>query len=202
VPARRGSQAPAHWAGVCAFSGTARGAVRPAGTIAAPYETENPMRVLVLGVGNVLLTDEGVGPHTITELTRRYEFPPEVRLIDGGTSAMELLDDMARNDLLLIVDAVRTGAPPGTLVKLEGEQVPKFFTTKLSPHQVGLSDVLATLMLTGESPKETVIVGVVPDSLKLAMELSPTVAPVVPQVIETVLGELRRIGVEPQAKAA
>jgi hydrogenase maturation protease len=157
-------------------------------------------RVVVLGVGNVLQSDEGVGPHVVAELARRFRFHPEVELIDGGTSAMELLDDMAEASLLLIVDAVKSGQPPATVVKLSGEEVPRFFTRKLSPHQVGLCDVLATLALTGESPQRTVIVGVEPASLALAMEISPVVSAAVPEVLEAVLAELQAEGIVSQER--
>jgi hydrogenase maturation protease len=152
-------------------------------------------RVVVLGIGNVLQTDEGVGPHCVYELERRFEPDPAVMVIDGGTSAMELLEDMAKADLLLILDAVSSGRPAGSVVKLSGDEVPVFFTTKLSPHQVGIADVLAALVLTGESPMETIIIGVEPASLKLGMELSAAVAAAVPRVIDQVIVELRRVGI-------
>ncbi|HET9576563.1 MAG TPA: HyaD/HybD family hydrogenase maturation endopeptidase [Usitatibacter sp.] len=159
-------------------------------------------RAVVLGVGNLLMTDEGVGPHTIGALERGYDIAPEATLIDGGCSAMELLDDMAAADLLLIVDAVAGGRAPGSIVRLEGEDVPRFFTTKLSPHQVGLCDVLATLAITDESPKETIIIGVEPAKLAMGMELSPIVAAAVPRVMDQVVGELTRHGIGVRARAA
>jgi hydrogenase maturation protease len=172
----------------------------------APSGNRVTRRVVVLGVGNILQSDEGVGPHAVDELNRRFELPPGTTALDGGTSAMELLDDMARADLLLILDAVSSGRPPGSVVKLVGEEVPMFFTSKLSPHQVGIADVLAALFLNEESPGETIIIGVEPASLKLGMELSPLVAAAVPSVIDQVIGELRRVGVElglrPAAAAA
>jgi len=152
-------------------------------------------RVVVLGIGNVLQTDEGVGPQSVYEFKRRYDLEPAVTLIDGGTSSMELLDDMAKADLLLILDAVSSGRPAGSVVRLSGDEVPQYFTSKLSPHQVGIADVLAALALTDESPGETIIIGVEPASLKLGMELSPEVAAVVPRVIDMVIGELRRVGI-------
>jgi hydrogenase maturation protease len=161
-----------------------------------------PTRVVVLGVGNILQTDEGAGPHAVDELNRRFELPPGTTAIDGGTSAMELLDDMAGADLLLIVDAVSSGRPPGSVVRLIGEEVPMFFTTKLSPHQVGIADVLATLALTEDSPKETMIIGIEPASLMLGMELSPAVEAAMPRVIDQVIGELRRVGVEVRLRTA
>lgn len=159
-------------------------------------------RVVLLGVGNILLTDEGVGVRVVEEIERRYEIPAQLTVIDGGTSGMELLDDLAGADHLLIVDAVKSGAAPGSVLRLANGEVPRFFTTKLSPHQVGLCDVLATLQLMGESPGETVIVGVEPASLELAMELSPGVQAVLPQVVEQVRTELLRMGVELTAPAA
>lgn len=155
------------------------------------------MRIVVLGVGNVLYADEGVGVCAVDEIARRYELPPEVELIDGGTSGMELLDALAGADRLVIVDAVASGASPGTIVRLEGDAVPRFFTTKLSPHQVGLCDVLAALSLMEASPAETVIIGVEPASLEMSMELSPTVAAKLPVVLDMVMDEVRRHGVAP-----
>ncbi|HEX7155758.1 MAG TPA: HyaD/HybD family hydrogenase maturation endopeptidase [Burkholderiaceae bacterium] len=152
------------------------------------------IRAVVLGVGNLLLGDEGAGPRTIEALARDGRVPLEVALIDGGTSAMELLDDLAGADLLLIVDAVAHGAPPGAVVVLEGEQVPEFFTLKLSPHQVGLSDVLATLRLLDQSPRETVIIGVQPQTLAMGLQLSPPVAAAVPQLVGQVIARLERAG--------
>lgn len=160
------------------------------------------MRIVVLGVGNVLYSDEGVGVRAVEELARRYELPAEVELIDGGTSGMELLDVLAGADRLVIVDAVTSGAPPGSVVRLEGDAVPRFFTTKLSPHQVGLCDVLAALSLMEASPGETVIIGVEPASLNMAMELSPTVEAILPGLLDVVGGELRRFGVTPRERAA
>lgn len=159
-------------------------------------------RAVVLGVGNLLMTDEGVGPHAIEALAAAYEIAPHATLIDGGCSAMDLLDELADTDLLLIVDAVASGKAPGSMVKLEGRDVPRFFTTKLSPHQVGLNDVLASLAVMDAAPKETIIIGVEPARLALDMELSPTVAAAMPSVLETVAAELNRRGIAARRRAA
>lgn len=153
------------------------------------------MNVVVLGVGNILLSDEGVGVRVVERLGRDFEIPPEVRLIDGGTCGMELLADLEGLDALVLVDAVRCGQPPGTPVRLTGDEVPVFFRTKVSPHQVGLSDVLATLALTGQSPGRTTIVGIQPVSLSLGMTLSPEVEARLPELLRLVSAELAENGV-------
>ena len=152
------------------------------------------MRAVVLGVGNILLSDEGVGVRAIESMARDHVLPPDVELIDGGTSAMEMLDDLAHADLLLIVDCIRSGAPPGTLVRLADEEVPVFMRMKLSPHQVGLSDVLATLVITGESPKRLIVHGVEPASLDTGMELTEPVAARLPDLVAAILADLEREG--------
>jgi hydrogenase maturation protease len=153
------------------------------------------MRIIVLGVGNILLTDEGVGVRAIEELGRRYLLPPEVTLLDGGTSAMEMLDDLAHADLLIIADCVRSGRAPGSLIRLADDEVPALLRLKLSPHQIGLSDVLATLTLSGESPKRIVVHGVEPASLATAMQLTPVVERRLPELVAALADELRSAGV-------
>jgi len=158
------------------------------------------MRIVVLGVGNILLSDEGIGVRTVEKLMRDYVLPPEVEVIDGGTSAMELLEDLGHADHLIIVDAVCSGKPPATIIKLAGAEVPVFFRTKLSPHQVGLSDVLATLVLMGEQPGSTTVIGVEPQSLALGMELTPAVARQLPEVVGLVRSELSALGMNLAAR--
>lgn len=153
------------------------------------------MRIIVLGVGNILLSDEGVGVRAVEFLKREYQLPPEVEVIDGGTSAMEMLDDLAYADHLIIVDAVRSGKSPGTLVRIADEDVPVFFKTKLSPHQIGLSDVLATLVVTGEAPGGVTVIGVEPCSLAICMALTPQIEALLPSVVAQVVDELRQLGI-------
>lgn len=159
-------------------------------------------RAIVLGIGNILLSDEGVGVRAIEALRDAYALPPEVDVIDGGTSAMELLDDISRAELLIVVDAVKAGRPPASIVHLTGDQVPVFFRTKLSPHQIGLSDVLASLELLGEAPRETIIIGVQPLSLSLGMVLSPEVAAILPDILELVVADLRKHGIALHSRKA
>lgn len=159
------------------------------------------MRIVVLGVGNILLTDEGVGVRVVEALGERYRLPPEVELIDGGTCGMEFLEQLESLDALIVVDCVRCHQPPATPVLLTGEQVPVFFKTKLSPHQVGLCDVLASLELTGRAPRETVIVGMQPVSMELGMELSPEVAARLPELLAMTVAELRRFGASVEESA-
>jgi hydrogenase maturation protease len=153
------------------------------------------MRIVVLGVGNILLTDEGIGVRAIEELGRRYLIPPEVELIDGGTSAMELLDDLANCDLLIIADCVRAGKTPGSLLRLKDEEIPALFRTKLSPHQVGLPDVLATLIITNEAPEHTILFGVEPESLATNMGMTPIVEATLPRLVEAIVGEIAEAGI-------
>jgi hydrogenase maturation protease len=160
------------------------------------------MRIVVLGIGNILMSDEGVGVRTVEELARRYDLPPEIEVIDGGCSGMEMLDDLARADHVIIADAVEAGVSPGSIVVLRGDEVPAFFTAKLSPHQVGLCDVLAALKLTDESPESLTLIGVQPVSLDLAMELSPQIAAILPSVVARVVDELVARGVRPALRKA
>ncbi len=153
------------------------------------------MRIVVLGVGNILLSDEGIGVRAVEKLQRDYDLPPEVVVIDGGTTGMEMLEDLSNADHLIIVDAVRGGKAPASIVRLADEQVPVFFKTKLSPHQIGLSDVLATLEFIGEAPGGVTVIGVEPVSLETGMALSPQVEARPPELMELLVTELREQGV-------
>ena len=156
------------------------------------------MSVLVLGVGNILLKDEGIGVRVIEELEKRYDFPESVELLDGGTAGMELMNTMASRDCLILVDAVKTGAPPATVVRLAGDEVPAFFRTKISPHQVGLSDVLAALTVTNEKPANVVVIGVVPKDLGTGLAMSPEIEAKMEEMIERVAAELSSLGLAPR----
>lgn len=147
-------------------------------------------KVVVLGVGNLLMGDEGVGVRCVEALEREGGLPPWVVLIDGGTSTHELLEDLEDLDFLVIVDAVLAAQPPGTIVRLEGTAIPAAFSQRLSPHQHGINDLMATLTLLGRAPKRAVLLGVEPHTLSLGMELSPVVAPVLPTLVSRVRAEL------------
>lgn len=161
------------------------------------------MRVVVMGVGNILMSDEGVGVHAVTALSERYDLPDDVEVIDAGTSGMDCLDRIADADLLLIADCVRSkDKAPGTITRLADEQISAWFKTKISPHQVGLSDVLAACNFHGMSPKKVVLVGVQPQSFETSMELTPAIAAVMPQLLERLVAELAAMGIGVTKKAA
>ncbi len=152
------------------------------------------MRAVVLGIGNTILSDEAAGVRAVEELARRYRLPDNVQAIDGGTSGMEMIEDLSELDFLIVIDVVKTGAAPGTLVKIAGDDIPVFFRRKLSPHQIALPDVLASLELLDAMPREIVVLGVEPVSLELGMEMTPTVAAKIEPLAERAAAELRARG--------
>jgi hydrogenase maturation protease len=153
------------------------------------------MQMLVLGIGNILLQDEGVGVRVVNQLKQRFQIPPEVTVLDGGTAGMALLDDFLEAQQVIVVDAVKTGAPPGTIVRFEGDQVPVLLQQGITPHQLGLFDLLGALTFAGCKPPQLVLFGVVPQSLDLSLELSPIIAAKVDDVIDQVVAELASLGV-------
>lgn len=152
-------------------------------------------RVVVLGIGNTILGDEGVGVHAAEALRQHYRLPAGVQVVDGGTAGMELLDTLADLDLLLVFDAVQAGHAAGRVVCLVGAEVPVFFRSKLSPHQVSICDVLASLEFAGHAPRELVLVGVEPECLELGLELTPRVAASVPTMLAHAREQLARRGI-------
>ncbi len=152
------------------------------------------LSILILGLGNILLGDEGVGVRAVEALARHPDLPTGVEVVDGGTAGMSLIDILASRERVIVIDAVRSGEPPGTVVRLDGDDVPAFFRTRISPHQLGLSEVLAALTLTNELPKRVTLIGVEPLDLGLGLTLTPVVAGVIDRVVEMVLAELEAAG--------
>ena len=152
------------------------------------------IQTLVLGVGNLLLSDEGVGIHVVRCLVDTYRLPDEVQVLDGGTLGMDLLYYMEGVRDLLIVDAVQSHKPPGSIVWLAGEDVPAFLSIKMSPHQIGVPDMLYAARLQGTTPPNVVLWGVEPDSIELGLEMSETVAARVPILVEKIVEQLRLWG--------
>ena len=149
------------------------------------------MRAVVLGIGNTILTDEAAGVRAVELLEQRDRVPDNVLVIDGGTSGMEMIEDLSDLDFLIVIDVVKTGQAAGTVVKIAGDEIPVFFRRKLSPHQIALPDVLASLELLDAMPKEIIVLGVEPISLELGMEMTDTVAAKVPLLVEMAVMELR-----------
>ena len=150
-----------------------------------------PKRIVVLGIGNILLSDEGIGVHVANELAM-MELPPDVSVIEGGTDGFRLLNVITEADRLIIVDAMRGGAEPGSIYRFDVGDVrtcPSGFKT--SVHQIGILEVIDLSGLIGKTPHTTVI-GVEPKSLEMDLELSPEIKQKVPRIIELVMEELRR----------
>jgi hydrogenase maturation protease len=162
------------------------------------------MDVLILGLGNLLLSDEGVGVHAVAAMDERFCFPEGVEILDGGTSGMDLLNTIAGREHLIVCDAIKSEAAPGSVVRIDGDDVAAFFNTRISPHQLGLSDVLANLDLMDERPKHVTIIGIVPEDLSLGTELSGAGRAGLEKGIDFVLEDLAALGVQltPETLAA
>ena len=152
-------------------------------------------RVLVLGIGNLVMSDDGVGVKVVQQLQREYSFAEGVKIMDGGTLGLDLLPMLEGIDHLIVVDAVETGRRPGTCVRLAGEELPVALETKVSAHQMGLKDLLSVARLLGHSPGEMVLIGVQPGSIEMDTELTPEIEAVLQELVDNVLDELKVIGI-------
>ncbi len=158
--------------------------------------------LLILGLGNVLLEDDGIGSAVVSLLRDRFDVPPGVAVLDGGTLGLSLLPYVQNADTVILVDAVRTDSPPGTLVRLDGEDVGPAVATRLSPHQVGVADLLDGARWLGQYPTHVVLLGIVPASMELAVGVSPAVRPSLPVLADRVADEARRLGFPFEQKEA
>ncbi len=159
------------------------------------------MNVLLVGIGNILMGDDGIGVRVVHEIDNRFRLPEGVEVLDGGTSGLELLSYFSGRENVIIVDAVRSGLPPGTVVRIEGEDVPARFMTKISPHQLGLSDVLAAATIAGKLPAKMVLFGIEPKRVELGLDISEEVGKNIGKLIDAVMQELERIGCVPPLRA-
>lgn len=148
----------------------------------------NGLTTLVLGIGNTLLTDEGVGVHVINRLQQKYADLAHVTFLDGGTLGFSLAGELARHDCLIVVDAARIEAPPGGIICLQGAEVDKYMKgNRKSVHEVGLGDLLDIARLEGHYPKRRALVGIEPFSLAWGETLSPVVESSVPSAMDAVM---------------
>ena len=155
-------------------------------------------RVLILGIGNLLWADEGFGVRAVEALNRDYEFPANVRLMDGGTQGLYLIEHVTSADILVVFDAVDYGLLPGSLKLVEDDDVPNFLgAKKMSLHQTGFQEVLATAGLLGKAPKHLFLIGVQPAELEdYGGSLRAEVKAQIPPAIEQALAYLARFGIE------
>ncbi len=155
-------------------------------------------RVLVLGIGNVLWADEGFGVRCVERLAQTYAFGPDVRLLDGGTQGLYLLPFLEEVDTLLVFDAVDYGLAPGSLKIVEDDDVPSFMgAKKMSLHQTGFQDVIATAQLMGYCPEKLILIGCQPQELEdYGGGLREVVSAQITPAIEIAVEKLRGLGVD------
>jgi hydrogenase maturation protease len=146
-------------------------------------------KILILGIGNLILRDEGVGVHAVRELEKR-DLPAHVEVIDGGTYLMDLLNVIQEAERIIVIDALKGGGEPGTIYRVFPDDLMAESERALSLHQVGLLDALGMVKQLGGDP-HAVIIGVEPKEISWGMELTPEVEAKLPKVIETVLAEVQ-----------
>lgn len=150
--------------------------------------------VLVLGLGNILLTDEGAGVHVVKRLAQTYSGHTGVEFMDGGTLSFTLANEIVTTDALIVVDTAALNAAPGTLKVFEGDAMDHFIThgAKTSVHEVSLSDVLAIVALEGLLPARRALVGIQPQNFDWGDYPTPAVADAIPGACDAVMGIIRR----------
>ncbi|MGN0009126.1 MAG: HyaD/HybD family hydrogenase maturation endopeptidase [Desulfovibrionaceae bacterium] len=156
--------------------------------------------VLILGVGNLLMRDEGFGVRAVELLEKDYLWPENVRLLEGGTMGMMLMPDMQDCHRLIVLDAVLCGQQPGTICVLEGENLRKSLGFRDSTHQTDLVDILICCELAGHRP-ETLVYGMEPfDWQSFIPELTPEARALLPEFCAKVVRDLRARGLDIRKK--
>lgn len=157
--------------------------------------SETEKRILILGVGNILYTDEGFGVRVAEELQSRYQFSPNVNVLDGGTLGLRLMGPIMESDYLIIVDIVLNEGEPGDMFRLLGQDLQKACAFKNSMHQTDLLDTLAQCSLVGHVPEDVILYGVEPVNYEdMSAALSPELEAKLPEVMEAVLEEVTKAG--------
>jgi hydrogenase maturation protease len=157
---------------------------------------------LVLGLGNPVMGDDGVGIAALQRLRDEYEFPPGVELVDGGTWGMNLLHLVEAADRLILLDAINSNSPPGTLTVLRRDELPRYFALKLSPHQIDLREVLALAEWRGALPFDLVAIGIQPARVEMGVGLSPVVEAGLTKLVDLVVNDLELAGFDCRRRGA
>lgn len=157
-------------------------------------------KVSLIGLGNILLKDEGVGVQAIEALRKNFDFPEHVLLLDGGTLGLDLLPYMEGMEKILFVDAIDLQKEPGTIAVLEDEALPSLLVPKLSFHHVGLSDLLFASNFMGIRPLNITLVGIQPEKVDVGLDLSTSVTENFEKFLNTILEKLREWGLEVKRK--
>jgi len=159
-----------------------------------------PQKILILGVGNILYADEGVGVRAVERLLADYTFSDNVTLLDGGNLGMRLMGPLMDADACIVLDAVLGDDEPGTIYRLTGDDLRKSLAFKDSMHQSDLVDTLISCQLVGKRP-DTVVIGMEPlDFKSMAVDLTPLIASRLPAMCDIALKELRTLGGEATGK--
>ena len=157
---------------------------------------------LVVGLGNPLMTDDGIGLAALARLDSEWELPEGVELVDGGIWGLRLLPEIEDAGRLLLIDAIDVDRKAGEVIVLEIEEIPMFLSTKLSPHQVGVRDVLALAALRGRLPAETVAMGIQPARIEMGTEISDEAKASMDGLLERVVDRLALWGAAPRLRAS
>lgn len=150
--------------------------------------------LLVLGLGNLLCGDDGAGVVAVERLRAQWKAPEGALVLDGGTLGLSLLPYLQQARTVILVDAVSADAPVGTLVRVTGDEVGRAAAHRLSPHQVGVADLLDGARLLGGYPEAITIVGVVPGAIELSVERTREVEARIDDLVAAVVAEAARLG--------
>ncbi|HEX5393191.1 MAG TPA: HyaD/HybD family hydrogenase maturation endopeptidase [Rhodocyclaceae bacterium] len=160
--------------------------------------------VLILGIGNLLWADEGFGVRCVEALAEGYELPENVRVMDGGTQGLYLLPYVQGAKRLIVFDAIDYGLEPGTMKRVENDEVPRFMgAKKMSLHQTGFQEVIAAAEFTGQCPAEMLLIGIQPVELEdYGGSLRPQIKAKVPEAIAIAVERLTQWGIPVQPRTA
>lgn len=154
------------------------------------------MNTAVLGLGNILLRDEGVGVKVVEAMRERFAFSPDAEIIDGGTLGLDLLPLIEGKDQILLVDAVDFGKEPGHIAVLTDDQIPAVLGAKMSVHSIGLSDVLFAAKLLDITPGKLCLIGIQPESLEVGLDMTKCIADKIEQLVDLAVKKLQEWNVE------
>jgi hydrogenase maturation protease len=154
--------------------------------------------ICVLGLGNVLMGDDGLGPAVVNAFEAEYAVGPDVEVVDLGTPGLDLLPWLADIDRVILVDTVKSDLPPGTLRLYEKADLLRHVpVARVGPHDLGVKEALLALEFAGRAPREVVVIGVVPGRTEMALALTPPVEAAIPLAVAAITATLKRFGAAP-----